>query len=253
MIDFGLLVTFIVVVAAPAIFARLLPPTTFPRSQLLDIALGSLLIGLAVGRTVALTLDDRTALTQIRDILLIRSGVEFWPSVGAGIAALGWRARRANVQFYRRLADLAPYALVAYAAYEASCLARDGCYGPLSSVGFKPRGLTVTMLPLGLVAAAALLIVAVVVRQWSSLSTTTSILSALVSIAAVRSIASFWLPKIGDSLTRQHLESISVLIAGLIVNCVAAIRRGCRRGKRRRILASAGLVVDVGDTGAAPT
>lgn len=158
---------------------------------------------------------------SLSDLLIIRSGVEFWPGVAAAAVWAAWSARRADVSSTARLADLTSLALVGYAGYEVTCLVRDGCFGPASPFGLQPPGTFTTMLPVGVVAAIVTGTAAIVLhRQRSTLRSAALVLSGLVAVAAVRSIGSIWLPHIGGGLTRQHWSSIFVMviaIAGLLV------------------------------------
>ncbi|HJT95074.1 MAG TPA: hypothetical protein VJ777_24565, partial [Mycobacterium sp.] len=54
----------------------------------LDIIATPAFIGLAVGRVVAVLFEDPNALRRIGDMLIIRSGVEFWPGLAAGAVAV---------------------------------------------------------------------------------------------------------------------------------------------------------------------
>src|SRR3546814_6179302 len=49
--------------------------------------------------------------------------------------------RRRRRRGHEALPELAPFALWGYALYEATCGLRDGCYGPVSSLGLTPDGL----------------------------------------------------------------------------------------------------------------
>ncbi len=84
MIDYGLLVGLIVAFAVPAILARRWRLATFdPPVGFVDAALGPATLSLTVGRLSALALDDPRSFTKVADLLVIRSGVEFWPGVAA--------------------------------------------------------------------------------------------------------------------------------------------------------------------------
>lgn len=99
------------------------------RSRVLDISIGALFIGLAVGRVTALAIDDPGSLTSVSDVMIICSGVEFWAGVAAALVWLALQARRNPVPVAVRLAALVPAGLVAWAYYEATCLLRDGSPG----------------------------------------------------------------------------------------------------------------------------
>jgi len=214
-IDFGLLVSMIIGFGLPSLLISWWPLLSYDEPMsFIDAALGPAFAGLAVGRLSALALDDPSSIGSISDMLIIRSGVEFWPGVLTAAAVLVWSARRAGLPLMVRLADLVPAAMVGYAGYEAACVFRDGCFGPLSSIGLRPPGLTATMLPVGWFMAAAVLAAAVLVRQAAIKGTSPLVVILLggVAVSAVRSVGSIWLPHVGDGLTRQHLTSIALVV-----------------------------------------
>lgn len=223
MIDYGLVVSLILSFGAPALLARRWPiegpdgPVGF-----LDVAVGPAFVGLAVGRLTALALDDPASLGSFADLIVIRSGVEFWPGVAAAAGYAALSARLGQVPVGRRLTDLAPLAMAGYAAYEAGCVFRDGCYGPESAVGIGAPGVSTTMIPVGLVMAVAVMTGAVVVHTMGARGSSPALVvtSAVLIVAFVRAIGSIWLPHVGDGLTRQHLESV-VMVAVAVVAAVA--------------------------------
>jgi hypothetical protein len=217
--DYGLLVSMIIGFGVPALLA-----TWWSLSSrdgpvgFLDVALGPAFAGLAVGRLSALALDDPSAIGSVSDMLIIRSGVEFWPGVAAAIGMLMLSSYWGLMPPFGRVADVAPLAMVGYAAYEAACVFRDGCFGPHSSFGLRPPGVSTTMLPIGWLMAAAVAAAAVGVRQLSKRGARPSVivLSAFAAVAAVRAVGSIWLPHVGEGLTRQHITSIGVAAASTL-------------------------------------
>lgn len=228
MIDVGLLASIAIVLIVPAVFVRPWPASA-ATSGLIDVSTGALLVGLAVGRLTAVAIDDPRSLTNLSDLMIIRSGVEFWPGVAAGLVWIALRARHHDVSPARRLAAITAPALVAWACYEATCVLRDGCPGPLSSIGLRPDGLVERMFPIGLVVAAAAGGAAAVGRRWhrGGMPDVEVVVLAVLAVATIRSIASIWLPHIGNGLTRQHQTSIAVGVIALIA--FVAFRRRERR------------------------
>lgn len=227
MIDVGLLLTMIVAVGVPSLVARWWPLTTFDGPVgFLDVAIWPGMVGLGVGRLVAVALDGPGSLGSLSDLLIIRSGVEFWPGVAAAMLVAAWSAHRSGVASLGRLADLVPLALIGYAGYEATCLVRDGCYGPETSLGIRPPGTSTTMLPVGILAAIAVVVGAVVLhRQLGHRASWIIVTGGLSVVAGVRSLAAIWLPHIGDGLTRQHWSSIAVLLATTLALTAGVLRR----------------------------
>lgn len=203
MIDLGLLATIVIVLIVSTVFVS--PwPTSAAASGVFDVAIGALFVGLAVGRLTAVALDDPGSLTSISDLMIIRSGVEFWPGVAAGVTWVALRSRHDQVAATQRLAAITAPAIVAWASYEATCLVRDGCPGPLSDIGLRPDGLVERMFPIGLVVAAAGVGAAVVGRRWHqrSMPDDEVFVMAVLMVSLIRSVASIWLPHIGVGLTR---------------------------------------------------
>jgi hypothetical protein len=232
-IDRGLLLTIAVMAVAVPVLARLAPPRTMDRGELLDAALPSVFAGLAAGRLTTLALDDPAALSRLRDILLIRGGMEFWPGVAAGLVLITIAARRSAVALDVRLADLAPFAMWEYALYEALCLVRDGCFGPRAAIGIRPGGRGSPQLPIGVLLAVAVAAAAVVVRRVANRQPRRAVVGALGTVALVRAVASFWLPRIGSALTRQHVESIAVVAIAIAAGTAMLVRRHAPVGGRR--------------------
>ncbi len=219
MIDIGLLASIAIVLTVPTIFLRPWPPQVVA-GGVADVSFGALFVGLIVGRLTALAIDDPGSLTSLSDVMIIRSGVEFWPGVSAGLAWLAIWARRDTVSAAGRMAALVPAGLIAWACYEATCLIRDGCPGPASALGLRPDGLVTRMFPIGLAVAGAAVVSAVLLDRWHrrGLSSLRVVILAVTAVAGIRAVASIWLPHIGNSLTRQHRESIIVFaLAGVFM------------------------------------
>lgn len=225
MIDVGLLASIAILLIVPATFVPSWPASAVAPG-LLDVAGGGLVLGIAVGRVAAVAIDDPGSLTNVRDLLVIRSGVEFWVGALAGLTWIAMRSRRDNVAPTQRLAAITAPALVAWACYEATCVLRDGCPGPVSSFGLRPEGLVQNMLPIGLMVAAAAGGAALLTRvlHRRGLPAVQVFVLALALVATIRSIASVWLPHVGSGLTRQHITSIVVAVAASIVFVALRVR-----------------------------
>lgn len=228
MIDYGLLMSMIVGLGVPALLIYWWPLSTYEGPVgFVDIAILPAFAGIAVGRLVTLALDDPGSIGSVSDMLIIRSGVEFWPGVAAGVGVLVLAAYSSMAPPLRRLADMAPLVMVAYAGYEAACVFRDGCFGPRTWLGLRPPGLQATMLPIGWLIAAAVLAGAAGVRHLlqSQARPAVVVATAVALVAVVRSIGSIWLPHVGDGLTRQHGMSIVVASVASLGLLGAALSR----------------------------
>lgn len=217
MLDVGLLATGLAMWLVVNAAARWAPVAAWGRGDVMDRLYLPVVVGILAGRAVAVTLDDPASLRSFRAFLVVRGGVEFWPGVAAvgGLIVLG--ARRRHEPAVRVLEDLAPFLLWGYAVYEAGCLVRDGCYGPASPIGLTPPGLRTTMFPVGLVVAVACVGLGLGLRRLDEEPAARRLLLAIGGLALVRSVASIWLPHLGDRLTRQHTQSLAVLGAVVVV------------------------------------
>lgn len=233
MIDRGLLVSLAVMVVVVTVAGRAAPPRTVPAAALWDLVLPALGAGVVAARLVTVALEDPAAFGTPRDLLIIRGGMSFWAGVGAAAMATAWplrhRARRREV--LPRIADLAPYGLWGYAAFEVTCLVRDGCFGPPSTLGLRPLGLPETQLPVGLAVGLGAAVLGMAVRRIEARSPAQAILVAVGGLATVRWLAAFWLPHVSTGPSRQQVESFMVALASLLA--WGLYRAMCRRRSPR--------------------
>lgn len=230
MIDFGLLVSIAAAFLVPSLLAKWWPLRTVgPGATFLDLALGPAITGLAVGRLSTLALDDPGSLGRLADVMVIRSGVEFWPAVAAASAVAAWSAHRAGVGTANRLADLAPLAMVGYGSYEAACLFRDGCFGPPSPFGLRPDGLSIRMVPVGILMGVSVGAVAWAIRRVGHRHDQVKVaLVAVAVVALVRAVASVWLPRVGEAMSRQQGTSVVVAVTAGFGGVVLGLARARR-------------------------
>ena len=227
MIDAGLLLSVLAVAAAVYVARWRYPRTTVAPGAATDRMLAPAIAGLFVGRIAFMLLDDPRGLLRPFDVLLLRGGIEFWPGVVAAAAVAARQARRDGVPAGERLRDLLPVALVGYAAYEATCIVRDGCFGPVSRVGLRPPQSAVTQFPVGWAIAAALIGLGGVLRgrdapSWRGVAWATA------GVAAVRLTASIWLPSIGSGFDRLAAANVGFLAFGAILGA-ATVRSSTAR------------------------
>lgn len=217
MLDLGLLVTGVVIWVGLFAAVRWAPTVHYERTELLDGLYGPALAAVLVGRLTAAALDDPASLGSIRALLVVRGGVEFWAGA-AMLFAMLWRSsrRRHGRNWPVALAELAPFVLWGYAIYEATCILRDGCYGPTSTVGFVPDGLSQRHFPIGLALGAAVALLGLTIRHLWATPPREKLLLAVGGVATARAVASVWLPRLGDGLTRQHTESVVVAALALV-------------------------------------
>jgi len=224
MIDVGLLSSMALIVAVVFVVKRWVPPLTLGTDTLGGVVANPVFAGVVVARLVAVALDDPSTLGRPKDLLLIRGGMEFWAGALAAVVVAGITAHRAKIPVAARLGDLAVYALVAYGAFEATCVLRDGCFGPLSPVGIRPRGSGAPEFPTGLFVAVAVLALAVIVRRCARRSGGMGVWVAAGGLAFVRFAAAFALPHIGSGPTRPQVEAGAVIVATAVVGGIVWMR-----------------------------
>ena len=225
MIDGDLLLTMGAMAAVLALVPRWLPPRNLGDGRtVFDALTPGLLVGVLVGRVAAMLLDDPRGLSRLGDILILRGGAEFWPGVVAGFLVIAVMARRERAPVWARLADLAPYALLAYGVYEGACIIRDGCFGPEAPVGLYPSGVAAREFPIGLAVALVITGLALLLRRLSD--DRSVLLAGAAGLGTVRAVAAIWLPRVGTGATRQQ-----ILSAGVAVVATAALA-GSWRWKR---------------------
>lgn len=216
MVDVGLVVTGLLIVVILHVAVRWAPPHWHERREVLDALYGPAIVGVLAARLVAVMLDDPTSLGSIRALLVIRGGVEFWAGAAALLAVMWRGARRRHGRAWSdALVDLVPFVLWAYATYEATCVVRGGCYGPPTALGLVPEGLRERQLPVGLAVGAVVTVLGVVVYRLARWPTGERALLAVAGVATTRALASLWLPRLSDGLTRQHRESIVIAVVSL--------------------------------------
>jgi prolipoprotein diacylglyceryltransferase len=130
-----------------------------------DTALAAGVVGLVVGRLAAMIIAGTNPITHLRDIIVIRGGVDtVWAVIGAGIAFV-LLAREETLP----LGDaVAPAALAGLAGWHAGCLFTESCLGTPSDLpwAFSLPGSTITRHPVELYAALGLAIGTVVLIWW---------------------------------------------------------------------------------------
>lgn len=224
MIDTGLVVTMVIMAIGCSILLRTAPPPR-GRDQIYDLAMGLLFVGMIAARLAAMAFDDLGQTLRLRDVLLFRSGMEFWAGLAVAFAFATWRWRTNPVPRLTLMAAVIPYGLWTYALFEGTCIVRDGCLGPRSPVGFTPVGLSHRVFPVGLVVAAAAFGVGFVLRRSQTLRPVTVVAIGVGSLAAVRAVASLWLPAIGPSRIQRESIAVAILVPLTWVVAVLARRR----------------------------
>lgn len=126
-------------------------------SDLWEVLLTSAIVGLFVGRLVAMITSGVNPLTNLGDILIVRGGVATGPATLAALLTMAFVARGEIVA----VADsLAVASLASLGGWHGGCLARDACLGTPSDLpwAMTQPGSSIGRHPVELYAAAALLL-----------------------------------------------------------------------------------------------
>jgi len=129
--------------------------------ELWDVVLIAAMSGVLAGRLAAMVIGGTNPLTNLPDVLIVRSGVDTgWASLTA-LAVFGVSARR---DLWRIADAVAPAALAGLAAWHAACTMRGACLGTPSDLPWAvaSEGSAVGRHPVEIYAALALLAGAIV-------------------------------------------------------------------------------------------
>lgn len=210
MVDYGLFASIALTTAAVWLATRLWTPGDIGERTPLDQFTAPIFVAIVVGRAVTLMMSDLAGLANLREFLTVRGGVEFWPGALAGLAVLVVLfSRPTDPPQPDRVARLAPYAIVALGAFQATCFIRDGCPGPETGFGLVPSGLTTRQFPVGIVAGLTLIGFAWWLRRLT-LPPQTKILVAVIGVGAERAISGAIEPSLASAAAR---DGISMVIA----------------------------------------
>ncbi len=128
------------------------------RTDLIDLVLGSAVVGLVIGRVAAMVLQGTNPFTHPLDLFLVRGGVDTgFASLGA-LGYLSWAARK---DLWQTVDLIAPAALAGLGGWHAGCLMRGTCAGVATTLPWAIHDGTVGRHPVELYAAAALLLGAI--------------------------------------------------------------------------------------------
>jgi prolipoprotein diacylglyceryltransferase len=125
--------------------------------DLWEIAITAAVVGLAVGRVVAMVRGGVNPLAHPGDLILVRAGVDTAAASIAALVTAGWLTRSDR---FEQLDGLTPAAVLGIAGWHAGCLFRDACLGTPSSLpwAWSQPGSSITRHPVELYAALLLAI-----------------------------------------------------------------------------------------------
>ena len=213
MIDRGLLWSMAIVLGTVWLTFRYVPQVKVDRRALSDLATAPTLLGILAARVGAIVLDNQRSMPTFRDFLSLRSGMDLWAGVLVACLYGARRAARAGRHPWEMLAEAAPYALWAYAAFEATCLVRDGCFGPVSWFGLRPVGISSPMFPIGLAVAAVAAVLGLLMHRAWALRRQSVVALTVVVTGSTRAIAAIWLPAIGPSRVQAESAAVAAGVA----------------------------------------
>jgi hypothetical protein len=236
-IDGALLGTLAFALACAYGVAMVSRPRLLTPSALMDRILTGAGAGLLIGRLASVLVTDWSALSRPTELIAVRAGVDFWIGAIGGALVLARPTRRDRRSGLLGLADVAPYALVGYGAFQVGCLVRGGCFGPFASVGLVPTGMSHRVFPVELVVGALLAFLGVALRVAGDRRPVMTLAAAVGALALGRLVVGRLTPSVSGSWQRPELESAAVLAAALVIGALdgAKVRRRRRPECPRRI------------------
>ncbi len=151
-----------------------------------DALVGAAMVGLLIGRLVAMARSGTNPLTNIGDILILRAGIDTVAATLSGLAAF-WVLSRADPW---RMADAAaPAAVAGLSGWQAACVVRDACLGTPSGLPWAvaQNGSQITRHPVEIYAALLLIAGSVFLILWKRSRPNTGVVAAVA--VAVGSLA----------------------------------------------------------------
>ena len=155
--------------------------------NLWETALVSVVVGIFVGRLVAMLIDGVNPLAHPMDVMLVRSGVStVGASIGTAVVFL-WQSRKEPIA----MADgISAAALAGLAGWSAGCLVRGTCLGTASDLpwAMAQEGGTVTRHPVGIYAAVLLAVAAIALAWWKAYRRPSAGMPASLAIVATATV-----------------------------------------------------------------
>jgi prolipoprotein diacylglyceryltransferase len=193
------------------------------RRDLVDVVIGSSIVGLAVGRVAAMILQGTNPLAHPLDLFFVRGGVDTgFASLGA-LAFLAWTARH---DFWQTVDLIAPAALAGLAGWHAGCVFRGSCVGTVTTLPWGIHDGTVSRHPVEIYAALLLIVGAVVLIVWRRrLAGGVAASLALTIAGGVRLVTEPLRVGLGSNPTPWYLAGVLVGLAGVMIRVIAARSR----------------------------
>jgi prolipoprotein diacylglyceryltransferase len=193
------------------------------RRDLMDVAFGGIVVGLATGRIAAMLIQGTNPFTHPLDLFFVRGGVD---TGFASIGALGFLAWNTRKELWPTLDLLAPAALAGLAGWHAGCLLRGACTGTVSALPWAVHDGAVGRHPVEIYAALLLLagaVVLLVVRRRLVMGVAAS--AALAFAAAVRLVTEPLRVGLGSTPAPWYVAGIVVGMVGVAIRVIAARSR----------------------------
>lgn len=185
-----------------------------------DLAWHAGLAFVVVGRAVYLLAEAPGSLLDPLVVVRVQGGIEPLAGAGAAAAVVLWTVRDRLEDAWPLVSVASLALLLAVAAYDLACLARDACYGTPAAapLGFPMGGLAESRVATPLLEGATLLAVAaLLLRWWTRLRPGVGALLAVASVALLRAA----MTPLGVAGWRGVSGELA-LLAAIGVGCTAA-------------------------------
>ncbi len=193
------------------------------RRDLVDIIIGASVIGLAVGRVGAMTVQGTSPFTHPLDLFFVRGGVD---TGFASLGSLGYLIWTARHDFWPTVDLIAPAALAGLAGWHAGCVFRGSCAGTVTTLPWGIRDGAIARHPVELYAALLLLAGAIALVFWRQRLHLGVVASLALTIASgARLVTEPLRLGLGSSPAPWYVAGVVVGVAGVMIRAISARSR----------------------------
>jgi prolipoprotein diacylglyceryltransferase len=187
-----------------------------------DGLVSAAVIGLIVGRLVAMIQAGTNPISHPADILIVRAGVD---TVAASMAAVVTYLVMTRQDVWWLADAAAPAAVAGLAGWHGGCLVREACLGTSSDLpwAIAQGGSAVTRHPVEIYAALALLVAAIGFLWWKRHRPQPGVIAAaaVATVAGVRLLTEPMRPGLGGDQSWWYASGLAVAVVVIVWRVVA--------------------------------